>query len=109
MPIETFLENCRQVIRLKQLSYRTEETLLTTGNRSAVPQEPLVAGGRKVRGLPDCLRAVRSDSEGNRSQLHSTSGRLIASSQQTCGSAPSGANITLLTLPALRQIAGSAC
>ena len=28
MPIETFLEKCREVIRLKHLSYRTEETYL---------------------------------------------------------------------------------
>lgn len=28
MPIETFLEKCRQVMRLKHLSYRTEETYL---------------------------------------------------------------------------------
>jgi site-specific recombinase XerD len=28
MPIETFLEKCRQVMRLKHLSFRTEETYL---------------------------------------------------------------------------------
>jgi integrase len=28
MPVETFLEKCREVIRLKHLSYRTEETYL---------------------------------------------------------------------------------
>jgi hypothetical protein len=33
MPIETFLEKCRQVIRLKHLSYRTEETYLLTIRR----------------------------------------------------------------------------
>jgi len=33
MPIETFLEQCRQVIRLKHLSYRTEETYLLTIRR----------------------------------------------------------------------------
>jgi integron integrase len=33
MPIENFLEKCRQVIRLKHLSYRTEETYLLTIRR----------------------------------------------------------------------------
>ncbi len=28
MPVETFLEKCRTVMRLKHLSYRTEETYL---------------------------------------------------------------------------------
>jgi hypothetical protein len=28
MPTETFLEKCREVMRLKQLSYRTEQTYL---------------------------------------------------------------------------------
>jgi Phage integrase, N-terminal SAM-like domain len=28
LPIETFLERCRQVMRVKHLSYRTEETYL---------------------------------------------------------------------------------
>ena len=33
MPVETFLEKCREVMRLKHLSYRTEETYLSVIRR----------------------------------------------------------------------------
>jgi len=57
MPVETFLEKCRQVMRLKHLSYRTEETYLSVIRRFVE-----FHGGRthpKDMGAPE-IRAVLS-------------------------------------------------